>query len=89
VIEGTVFRDPTVWDYLKKHKVVAMKADFSAENPSAEALLKSLNAGGGIPLTAIYAPGSDQPIQLASVYTSDMLLKTLKEMEGTGVAIAK
>jgi thiol:disulfide interchange protein DsbD len=79
-IEGTVFRDPQVWDYLHKHHVVMIKADFSQENPPAQALLEKLNPAGGIPLTAIYAPGADQPIQIASVYTSDTLLKTLRSI---------
>jgi thiol:disulfide interchange protein DsbD len=79
-IEGTVFRDPEVWDYLHKNNVVTIKADFSHENPSAQALLEKLNPAGGIPLTAIYAPGSDQPIQIASAYTSDTLLKTLRSI---------
>jgi thiol:disulfide interchange protein DsbD len=79
-IEGTVFRDPTVWDYLHKNNVVMLKADFSQENPPAQALLEKLNPAGGIPLTAIYAPGAVQPIQIASVYTSDTLLKTLRSV---------
>lgn len=77
-IEGTVFRDPDVWDYLHKNNVVTMKADFSHDNPPALAFLEKLNPAGGIPLTAIYAPGANQPIQIASVYDSDTLLKTLR-----------
>jgi len=88
-IEGTVFRDQTVWDYLKKHDVVALKADFTDTNPEGDTLLKSLNPGGGIPLTAIYAPGSDQPIQIASVYTTQTLLKVLEEASGKTVADAR
>ena len=88
-IEGTVFRDPEVWDYLKKNKVIAMKADFTEENPPADALLKTLNPSGGIPLTAIYAPGVDKPIQLTSVYTSETLLKTLRGLPQKGVAVAR
>jgi thiol:disulfide interchange protein DsbD len=54
LIEATVYQDPSVWEDLKANNVVALKADFSQENPVAETLLKTLNPGGGIPLTAIY-----------------------------------
>jgi suppressor for copper-sensitivity B len=85
-IEATVYRDPDVWDYLKKNGVIAMKADFSEENPPAERLLKTLNPSGGIPLTAIYAPGAEKPIQLQSVYSSDTLLSTLRQLPQKSVA---
>jgi thiol:disulfide interchange protein len=78
-----------VWDYLKKNGVIALKADFTQDNPQANALLKSLNAGGGIPLTAIYAPGAEKPIQLASVYNSDELLNALKQLPHKTVADAR
>ena len=54
LIEASVFHDPSVWEELKANNVVALKGDFSQENPTAMELLKSLNPGGGIPLTAIY-----------------------------------
>ncbi len=88
-IEGTVFRDPGVWDYLKKNEVVAMKADFTEENPPADALLKTLNSTGGIPLTAIYGPGVKRPIQLSSVYTSETLLKALQSLPRKSVRRAQ
>ena len=62
---------------------------FTSENPPADALLKTLNPSGGIPLTAIYAPGSDQPIQISSVYTTQTLLKVLEELSRKSVADAR
>ena len=88
-IEGTVFRDPVVWDYLKKNHVVAIKADFTDDNPPADALLKSLRADGGIPLTAIYAPGMDKPIQLSTIYSSETLLNALRGLPQKSVADAR
>ena len=76
-IEGTVFTDATVWDELHRKGVTTLKADFSEDNPEAEALL-TLNPSGGIPLTAVYFPGRERPEVLASVYTSDTLLGVLK-----------
>jgi thiol:disulfide interchange protein DsbD len=82
VIEGTVFADAGVWDELHKKDVVTLKADFSEENPEAQKLLLSLNPSGGIPLTAVYVPGRQRPVVLASVYTSETLLAVLKDVSG-------
>src|SRR5204863_3881219 len=71
-IERNVFRDPAVWDALRKNDVVAMKVDLTdADAPGGE-LLRKLNPAGGIPLTAIYPPGNPDaaPIQLSSIYTT-------------------
>ena len=74
---------------MKKNNVIAFKADFTSENPPADALLKTLNPGGGIPLTAIYAPGAEKPIQLASVYSSETLLNALRQVPQKPVATAR
>ena len=77
-IEGTVFRDPAVWKSLKDRHVVTLKVDLSNSNAPGKSLLLKLNPSGGIPLTAIWPPGQDQPIQIASIYTSSELLQTLE-----------
>src|SRR5439155_26465865 len=79
-IEGTVFRDPRVWKALRERDVTAMKVDFSDDNdaPGKDLLLK-LNPAGGIPLTAIFSPQRKEPIVLASVYSSEELLKALDQ----------
>ena len=42
VIEGTVFRDPAVWDYIHKNNIVMLKADFSRTKiPPAQAVAGS------------------------------------------------
>jgi suppressor for copper-sensitivity B len=78
-IEGTVFRDPQVWSALKTRDFTAIKVDLTDENAPGKDLLLKLNPAGGIPLTAIYAPGKSEPIVLASVYTSSELLKALDD----------
>lgn len=88
-IEGSVFADANVWDELHRRGVVTLKADFSGDNPEAQELLLKLNPSGGIPLTAVYAPGSDSPTVLASVYTSSTLLDVLKRVGETPTASAK
>ncbi len=54
VIEATVFHDPSVWEAMRKNNVVALKADFTGDNPEGTLLLKKLIPSGGIPLTAVY-----------------------------------
>ncbi len=85
VIEGTVFRQPSVWDALKQNDFVAFKVDLTDTAAPGKDLLLTLNPAGGIPLTAVYPANSDRPIILASIYSTDMLLDALKHATaGTG-----
>jgi thiol:disulfide interchange protein len=77
-VEQTVFTDQATLDLLKDRKVVMIKADLTRSEASGWPLLKKLNPSGGIPLTAIYSPGSDEPIQLTSIYTTADLIDALK-----------
>jgi thiol:disulfide interchange protein DsbD len=87
VVEGTVFKNPAVWDSLAKHDVVAMKVDLTEEGAPGNDLLLQLNPGGGIPLTAVFGPKLQQPILLSSIYKSDALLSAIdKATEGAQVA---
>ena len=79
VVEGTVFKNPAVWDSLAKHDVVAMKVDLTNEDAPGKDLLLKLNPGGGIPLTAIFSPSLPQPIVLSSIYQSDALLTAIDQ----------
>ena len=79
-IEGTVFRDARVWNAINQHAVVPLKVDLTDEEAPGKELLLSLNPAGGIPLTAIYLPGRDEPIVLASVYNSRELLAALDQL---------
>jgi len=79
-IEGTVFHDPQAIDALRKYDVVTVKADLTDEHAAGWSRLHELSATGGIPLTAIYAPGYEQPIQISSVYTTSTLVKTLEQL---------
>jgi thiol:disulfide interchange protein len=83
-IEGSVFRDENVWSTLDRDGVVVMKVDLTHANPDGSKLLLTLNPAGGIPLTAIWSPGQDKPIVLASVYTSSELLEALTRIKLTG-----
>jgi thiol:disulfide interchange protein len=76
-IEGTVFRDPKIWQAINQHEIVPLKVDLTDEEAPGKGLLLSLNPAGGIPLTAIYLPGRNEPIVLASVYNSAELLAAI------------
>ena len=87
VVEGTVFKNPAVWDSLAKHDVVAMKVDLTEEDAPGNDLLLQLNPGGGIPLTAVFSPRLQQPILLSSIYKSDALLSAIdKAVPATQIA---
>lgn len=76
-VEKTVYGDQKVVAALNGKNVLLLKADLTSEGAPGSDLLRKLNPAGGIPLTAIYFPGSQEPVQLASIYTSETLLKTL------------
>jgi suppressor for copper-sensitivity B len=89
-IEGTVFTDARVLQALKQRDVTPLKVDFSDNDdaPGKQLLLK-LNPAGGIPLTAIFAPGKTDPVVLSSVYSSSELLEALDAATGPVQTAAK
>ncbi len=88
-IEGTVFQEPRVWQALQKSDVVPFKVDLTDANAPGKSLLLKLNPAGGIPLTAIYPARSDEPIVLASIYTTEALLDALKQATAGASADAR
>jgi thiol:disulfide interchange protein len=80
-VEATVFHDARAIAALRDHDVVTIKADLSDEDAAGWPRLKELLPTGGIPLTAIYAPGYEKPVQITSVYTTDTLVETLKQID--------
>jgi len=87
-VELNVFHDSDAIAALRKHDVVTLKADLSKEDAPGWPRLHELIGGGGIPLTAIYAPGYDKPVQIASVYTTATLVKTLDQLDAANKAVA-
>ncbi len=72
-VEASVFHDAATVELLKQNKVIAIKADLTARDAAGWTLLRKLNSTGGIPLTAVYAPNSTDPVQLAGVYGTQSL----------------
>ncbi len=79
-VEATVYHDDAAIAALRSHDVVTLKADLTDDDAPGWNRLSELNATGGIPLTAIYAPGYDRPVQISSVYTTGTLVKTLDDL---------
>ena len=80
-VEATVFHDPAALAALRAHGVATFKADLTKDDAPGWDRLRTLTATGGIPLTAIYAPGRDQPVTIEAVYTTDTLVKVLDQVD--------
>lgn len=78
-IEQTVFRDARALQALRDANVVLLKADLTRQDAPGWPLLDELGARG-IPYTAIYAPGRQAPVRLASMYTTDGLVEALASL---------
>ena len=70
VNERIMLASDAVLSALSQDDVVAMKVDFSAENPEGDALNDKLG-GGGIPLIGVWPPSSDTPITLRGPIAPD------------------
>ncbi len=78
-VEASVFHNASVAQLLKEKKVVALKADLTAKDAAGWPHLRKLNPTGGIPLTAVYAPDREEPVQLAGVYRTEDLVVVIRE----------
>lgn len=89
-IEHSVYTQKPVWDELDRMSVTPLKADLSAltDDPALDPrpLLTQLNPAGGIPLTAIFAPGRPKPIILASIYSAADLHAALQQIANSSPA---
>lgn len=77
-VEATVFTDRQVRTALTRKNVLLLKVDITRANAPGSDLLRQLNPAGGIPLTAIYFNGADEPVELASIFTPATLIETLE-----------
>jgi thiol:disulfide interchange protein DsbD len=81
-LEASVFRDPQIARAVKQKNVLLLRADMTDAPQSSWDLVNRLNPGGGIPLTAIYGPHSDEPLKLTSLFTTQNLLDALGRAVG-------
>jgi thiol:disulfide interchange protein DsbD len=88
-VEAFVLNNRKVVATLKDHAVVMIKADVTNGDEAAVPLLGELNPAGAIPLTAIYAPGKDEPVLLTGIYTTKELQRAVQQAMQSAVAVNK
>ena len=75
-MEQTVYNDPEVAKAIQAQGVLALRGDVSRRDSPAYALLNQLREPG-VPVTAVFAPGSPQPIRLYGIFKKADLLDAL------------
>lgn len=75
-VEHTVYNDPEVAQAIQDQGVVALRGDVSRRDSPAYALLNQLREPG-VPVTAVFPPGSSQPIRLYGIFRKADLLDAL------------
>ena len=81
-LESRVFSDPRAAKAIADSGAIALRADLTHDDAPGWAKLKSVNESGGIPLTLIYSPLLEQPLQLSSIYTTANLVAGLEKAGG-------
>jgi thiol:disulfide interchange protein DsbD len=87
-LEAWVLNSRRVIKTVDDHQVVMLKADVSEDEAPGRPLLNDLNPVGAIPLTAIYGPGVNQPIQLSGIYRIDELQDAIARAGANSLARA-
>jgi thiol:disulfide interchange protein DsbD len=72
-VEAFVLNSRRIVKTVDDYNVVMLKADVTNESAPGRPLLNQLNPVGAIPLTAVYAPGLSEPIQLNGIYRASDL----------------
>lgn len=79
VNESIALNTEATSEFVRKHNIVPLMADFTRENPEIQKWLKHFGQDS-VPLTLIIPPGQDSPIiPLRGQYTKGMLLAKLEE----------
>jgi thiol:disulfide interchange protein DsbD len=81
-VEAYVLHDPQVIRAVNDHQLIMMKADVTDDNAPARPLLAKLNPAGAIPLTAIYAPRTNEPRLLNGIYSVGDLVSAIEKTTG-------
>lgn len=79
-LEGTVLNRKDVADALNAEGVVAFRVDLTGENKEGQAKLQELK-WAGIPLLAIFGPGTPEPVKFDS-YTPQLVIEALAKASG-------
>jgi thiol:disulfide interchange protein len=73
VNEKMVLKSDAVWDAVKKKGIVAMKADWTRRDPAITRALAELGRSG-VPVYAVYPPGTGAPALLPQILTESAVL---------------
>jgi thiol:disulfide interchange protein DsbD len=88
-VEAKVLHSREVVDAVRRHEVIMLKADVTRDDAPARPLLDQLNPAGSIPLTVIYSPRMDRPIELTGIYSKQDLQNALDlAAQPTATAVA-
>jgi thiol:disulfide interchange protein len=91
-VEAFVLNRASVQRDVEKYGVRMMKADLTRQDAPGWALLKALG-GEGIPLTVVYSPGANEPVQLPGLYKVDDLRSAIAQAargrNGAGTTVAQ
>jgi len=63
----------------KKHNIITVRADFTAEDPEIKKSFESLGKGA-IPVNALYIPGRAEPVILPELLTEDNVAAALEQI---------
>lgn len=90
VIEGTVLNVEPAKSMLNRSDVIPIKVDLTSEsNEEGWSAFREISGGGGIPLTAVYRPGEEDPTLFRSFYTADRLREAMGITGGGAVPTAR
>jgi thiol:disulfide interchange protein DsbD len=87
-LEATVLKSRPIVQAVRDKQVVMLKADVTEDAAPGRPLLNELSPAGAIPLTAVYAPSRDSPIQLTGIYEKSALLDVLKDAAASRERVA-
>jgi thiol:disulfide interchange protein DsbD len=73
VNEKLILKNDTVWAAVKKKGIVAMKADWTRRDPAITRALAALGRNG-VPVYAVYPPGTGTPALLPQILTESIVL---------------
>jgi thiol:disulfide interchange protein DsbD len=88
-LEATVLKSPTIVRAVREHDVVMLKADVTHDDAPGRPLLTQLSPAGAIPLTAVYPPGAETPVQLTGIYEKSELKQVLEDASRKGAVAAR
>ena len=88
-LEAFVIKSPTIVNAVREHDVVMLKADVTNDDAPGWPLLSKLSPAGAIPLTAVYAPAAEAPVQLSGIYDKAELKSVLEDASRERVATAR